>query len=65
MQEEVIIYVKIDNNSFERVEHFKYLGKILTDQNSIQGRLKSGNAYYHSVKNSLPVRFPKYVKVKI
>ena len=49
--------IKIDNSSFERVEHFKYLEIILTDQNSIQeeikSRLKSGNAYYHSVKNIL------------
>ena len=36
---------------------FKYLGRILTDQNSIQeeikSRLKSGNACYHSVQNLL------------
>ena len=46
--------VKIDNNSFEKVEEFRYLGTTLTYQNSIQeeikGRLKSGNAYYHSVQ---------------
>ena len=40
--------MKIDNRSFERVEEFKYLGTILTNQNSIQeeikSRLKSGNA---------------------
>jgi sensor domain CHASE-containing protein len=39
--------VKIDNSSIERVEEFKYLGKILTDQNSVQdeirSRLKLGN----------------------
>jgi hypothetical protein len=28
--------MKIDNSSFERVEEFKYLGTMLTDQNSIQ-----------------------------
>jgi len=28
--------VKIDNSSFERVEEFKYLGKTLTNQNSIE-----------------------------
>jgi hypothetical protein len=26
---------KIDNSSFERVEEFKYLGTILTNENSI------------------------------
>ena len=43
--------IKIDNSSFEMVEEFKYLGKILTNQNSIQeeleSRLKSGNALYY------------------
>ena len=45
--------VKIDNISIERVEEFKYLGTMLTDQNSIQeeikSRLKLGNACYYSV----------------
>jgi hypothetical protein len=27
--------MKIDNNSFENVEEFKYLGTTLTNQNSI------------------------------
>ena len=49
--------VKIDNNSFERVEEFKYLGTTLADQNSIQeeikSRLKLGNACYHSVEKLL------------
>ena len=44
--------MKVDNRSFERVEEFKYLGTILTNQNSVQeeikSRLKSGNACYHS-----------------
>ena len=48
---------KIDNNSFERVEEFKYLGTTLTDQNSIQeeiqSRYKSGNTSYHLVQNRL------------
>ena len=49
--------IKIDNSSFERVEQFKYLGTILTNQNSIRdeikSRLKSGNACYYSVQNIL------------
>jgi hypothetical protein len=40
--------IKIGNSSFERVDEFRYLGTTLTNQNSIQGeiksRLKSGNA---------------------
>ena len=49
--------IKIDNSCFERVEEFKYLGRALINQNSIQeeikSRLKSENACYHSVKNLL------------
>jgi hypothetical protein len=49
--------IKLDNKSFERVEEFKYLGKTLTDLNSIQeeikSRLNSGNACYHSVQDLL------------
>ena len=45
--------MKTDNSSIERVEEFKYLGTVLTNQNSIQeeikSRLKLGNAYYYSV----------------
>jgi len=62
--------VKTDNRSIERVEEFKYLGKTLTDQNSIQeeikSRLKLGNACYHSVQNLLSSRLPsKNLKIKI
>jgi hypothetical protein len=32
--------IKIDNSSFDRVEHFKYLGTTLTNQNSIQEEIK-------------------------
>ena len=49
--------MKTDNSTFERVEDFKYLGPTFTNQNSIQeeieSRLKSKNAFYHSVKNLL------------
>ena len=62
--------VKIDNNSSERVEEFKYLGKTLTNQYSIQKdnkcRLKSGNACYHSVQNLLSSSLlSKNLKIKI
>jgi hypothetical protein len=47
--------IKIDNNSFERVE--KCLGKTLTNQNSVQEEIKnrfnSRNACYHSMQNLL------------
>jgi len=54
--------IKIDNKSFERVEGFKYLGKTLTNKNSIQeeikNSLKSGNA-------CRIFRFlSKYIKIK-
>ena len=49
--------MKIDNSPTERVEEYKYLGKTLTYQNSIQeeikSRWKSENACYYSVKNLL------------
>jgi len=52
--------VRIDNNTFERLEEFKYLGTTLTNQNSIaeeiKSRLRSGNTCYHSVQNLLSSR---------
>jgi len=62
--------VRIDNNTFERVEEFKYLGKTLTNKNSIaeeiKNRLRSGNACYHSVQNLLSSRLLyKNLKIKI
>jgi hypothetical protein len=62
--------LKIDNSSPERVEEFKYLVTTLTDQNSIQGeiksRLKLQNASYHSVQNLLSSKLlSKNLKIKI
>jgi len=49
--------MKIDNISIEIVEVFKYLGTMLTNQNSIQEEIKSrlnlGKACYYSVQNRL------------
>jgi hypothetical protein len=61
---------KTSNPSLERVEWFRYLGTTLTDQNSIheeiKGRLKSGNAFYHSVQNLLSFNLlNKNIKIKI
>jgi len=62
--------VRINNSTFERVEEFKYLGTILTIQNSIReeikSRLRSGNACYHSVQNLLSSRLlSRKLKMKI
>jgi len=62
--------MKSDNSSFDREEGFKYLGTTLTDQNSIQekikGKLKSENACYHSVQNLLSsILVSKNLKIKI
>ena len=62
--------MKTDNNSFERVEEFKYLGTTLTDGNSIReeikSRLKSGIACYHLVQNLLSSSLlSKSIKIKI
>jgi hypothetical protein len=62
--------IKIDNKSSEWVEQLKYLGTNLTDRNSIQeeikSRLKSGNAYYHSVQDLLSSSLlSKNIKIKI
>jgi len=52
--------VRINNITFERVEEFEYLGKILIYQNSVQEkikcRLRLGNACYHTTQNLLSSR---------
>ena len=62
--------IKIDNDSFESLEEFKFLGTILTNQNSIQeeikSRLKSGNACCHSAQNILSSSLlSKNIKIKV
>ena len=62
--------MKIDNNSVESVEEFKYLGTTLTNQNSIQeeikSRLKLENVCYYSVQNLLSSSLlSKNLKIKL
>jgi len=62
--------VRTDNSTFERVDAFKYLRTTSTNQNSIakeiRGRLRSGNACYHSVQNLLSSRLlSKNLKIYI
>ena len=62
--------IRTDNSSFARVEEFKYLGTISTNQNSIQekikSRLKSGNTCYHMLQYLLSSRLlSKNLEIKI
>ena len=62
--------IKRDDSSFERTEEFKYLGKTLTNQHSVQeeikSRPKSGNACCNSVQNLLSSSLlSKNIKIKI
>jgi len=47
--------LKTDSSFFEKMEELKYLGRNFTNQNSIQeeikSKLKSQNAYCHSMQN--------------
>ena len=50
-------HIRIDSNSYERVKTFKYLGSLVTNQNTVQEeikcRLKAGNSCYYSVQTLL------------
>ena len=62
--------MKFENNSSETVEEFKYLGKILINQNYIQeeirSKLKSRIACFNWKQNLFsPSLLPKNLKIKI
>jgi hypothetical protein len=62
--------IRIVNESFEKVEKFKYLRMTLTNQNDIHDEIKSrlnlGNAYYYSVQNLLSSHtISKNLKIKM
>jgi hypothetical protein len=62
--------IRVADESFEKVEKFKYLGTTLTNQNDIHDKLKSrlnsGNAYYYSVQNLLSSRLiSRNLEIKI
>ena len=50
-------HIKIGSNSCEKVKTFKYLGTLLTNQNSIQEeikyRLKAGNSCYYTSNHKI------------
>ena len=62
--------IRIGSNSYEKLKTIKYLGSLVTHQNSIQDeikcRLKAGNSCYYSVQTLLSSRlFSKNLKIKI
>jgi len=62
--------IKIYDKSSERVEQFRYFRTTVMNKNSVQeeitSRLKSGNACYHSVQNSLSFSMlSKNIKIKM
>ena len=61
--------IKNDDKAFEKAEQFKYLGTILTYQNSVQAEikfmLKSGNVCCHLARNLLSsILLSKNIKIK-
>ena len=64
-------HVRLGSNFYEKAaKGFKYLGSLVTDQNSIQEKIqcshKAGNSCYYSVQTFLSSRLlSKNLKIKI
>ena len=62
-------HIKIGSNSDEKVKTFKYLGSLLTNQNSIHKeikcRLKAGNSCYCSIQTLSSRLLSNNLKIKI
>jgi hypothetical protein len=61
--------MKTDNSSFERVEEFKYLGKMLSKQNSIQEEIRADGSQemvpiFRCRIFCLPVRYQKIYRLR-
>ena len=63
-------HIRIGSNSYEEVKTFKYLGSLVTNQNSIQEeikcRIKAGKSCYYSDQTLLSSRLlSKNLNIKI
>jgi hypothetical protein len=63
-------HITVGSNSYAKVKTFKYLGSLLTNENSIQEeikcRLKAGNPCYYSVQILLSSRLlSKNLKINL
>ena len=64
----IIVNEHIRTYSYEKVKTFKYLGSLLTNQNSIieeiKCRLKARNSCYYTVKTLLSSQLLRVLKLK-
>ena len=62
-------HTRICNNSYEKVQTFKYLDSLLTNQNSIykemKCKLKAGNSCYCSIRTLFSTFPSKTLKIQI
>ena len=65
-----IEHIRIDSNYYEKTKSFKYLGSLVTNQNSIRYEINyspiAGNSCYYSVQTLLSSRLlSKNLKIKL